>query len=182
MTRQSEVQKYNIAYKNLSYRMGDRRIKHALHFLNATKKGSLLDVSTGRGEMMRLAREIGFDPVTGTEAVGYLCGPDVFEAMAHDLPFADRSFDVVCMFDVMEHLLPSDTAAACAELMRVAQRRVFLTVHNGPHRLNGTDLHINRRDSYETWHEELKICFAPCEVIRHGKGDSISEMFEVVVR
>jgi len=53
-------------------------------------------------------------------------------------------------------------------------------VHNGPHVYRGTDLHINRRASYEAWHEELAVHFGH-DVIRRGMGGSISEMFEVVL-
>lgn len=180
MTRQDEIKKYERAYQNADYRLGDKRRAHIVERLDATPRGSLLDVSTGRGEVLDLAAAMGFAPVHGTEAVEYLCVDNVTHALAHDLPFADGSFDVVTMFDVMEHLLPEDTAAVCAELKRVSRGRVILTVHNGPHVYRGTDLHINRRPSYEAWHEELERHFG-CPVIRHGKGNSISEMFEVVL-
>jgi len=128
-----------------------------------------------------MAESLGHGPVQGTEAVPYLCdGERVLNAMVHALPFDTDSFDTVCMFDVMEHLVPSDTVLACKELKRVAKSRVLLTVHNGPSRFAGMDLHINRRDSYETWHEELTEHFE-ASVIRHGREGSISEMFEVVL-
>ena len=180
MTRADEIAKYERAYQNDDYRLGEKRRAHIVERLNATPRGSLLDVSTGRGEVLELAAAMGFVPVHGTEAVEYLCGDNVTHALAHDLPFTDGAFDVVCMFDVMEHLLPEDTAAVCRELKRVARGRVILTVHNGPHVYRGTDLHINRRASYEAWHEELADHFGQ-DVIRHGKGNSISEMFEVVL-
>jgi hypothetical protein len=68
----------------------------------------------------------------------------------------------------------------CAELARVARHRLLLTVHNGPHRYRGEELHINLRESYESWHEELRRHFAPHEVVSHGVGESISAMFEVI--
>jgi ubiquinone/menaquinone biosynthesis C-methylase UbiE len=180
--RMSEVARYVDAYRNPNYRLGDKRRKHIYERLNATPRGSLLDVSTGRGEVIDMASDLGFAPVQGTEAVPYLCdGRRVVEALAHDLPFGDAVFDVVTMFDVMEHLVPDDTALVCSELKRVARSRVILTVHNGPSSFGGgRDLHINRRASYDAWHEELEAHFG-CTVTRHGMGRSISEMFEVVV-
>lgn len=180
--RRAEVAKYAQAYLHADYRLGDRRRVHITTHLARLPRGSLLDVSTGRGEVLAIACDLGHGPVQGTEAVDYLCDADtIVQALAHDLPFDDQQFDTVTMFDVMEHLLPSDTAAVCRELARVAKHRVLLTVHNGSHRYRGQELHVNRRPSYEAWHEELEACFG-VPVIRHGKDVSISEMFEVALR
>jgi ubiquinone/menaquinone biosynthesis C-methylase UbiE len=180
--RQAEIAKYQRAYTFPDYRLGDRRRAHITEHLNRIPKGSLLDVSTGRGEVLDLAESLGHAPVVGTEAVPYLCdGSRVWHALAHCLPFGTDSFDTVTMFDVMEHLLRADTEAVCTELARVARRCVLLTIHNGMHRYRGVDLHINRRASYEAWHEELSHLFGPYHVVRHGAGQSISEMFEVLL-
>lgn len=181
--RQLEVSRYETAYRNPAYRLGDRRRAHIADHLARTPRGSLLDVSTGRGEVLGMAETLGHSPVQGTEAVGFLCdGVRVVHALAHALPFADQSFDTVTMFDVMEHLLRADTAVVCRELRRVARARVLLTVHNGPSKFggDGRDLHINRRDSYEVWHVELAEHFG-LPVARHGSQGSISEMFEVLL-
>jgi ubiquinone/menaquinone biosynthesis C-methylase UbiE len=179
--RLAEIERYDAAYRNPAYRMGDRRRRHVEQHLRRIPKGSLLDVSTGRGEVLRLAADLGHGPLLGTEAVQALCdGTTVVQALAHALPFADASFDTVTMFDVMEHLVPEDTALVCEELMRVARDRVLLTVCNHPSSFGSDgDLHINRRASYETWHRELRDNFAPWTVTRHGAQGSISEMFEV---
>jgi SAM-dependent methyltransferase len=181
-SRLDEVARYERAYQNPAYRLGDRRRDHITRHLSRIPKGSLLDVSTGRGEVLEIAEHLGHFPVQGTEAVPYLCdGERVLHALAHDLPFSTSSFDTVTMFDVMEHLLPDDTALVCEELLRVARHRVLLTVHNGPSDFGGQgDLHINRRGSYAEWHSELQDHFAPRFVIRHGLEGSISEMFEVL--
>lgn len=181
--RAAEVARYERAYRDPAYKLGTRRREHIASHLRRIPKGSLLDVSTGRGETLQMAREFGHSPVMGTEAVPYLCdGQTVIHALAHALPFPDSSFDTVTMFDVMEHLLPEDTGVVCRELRRVARQRILLTVHNGPSRFRGDrgDLHINRRDSYETWWQELADHFDR-GVIRHGAQGSISEMFEVLL-
>lgn len=178
--REAEVQKYQKAYQHDRYALGVQRRKHITSHLQRIATGSLLDVSTGRGEVIQIATDFGFSPVKGTEAVDYLCdGETVVQALVNDLPFEDGSFDSVTMFDVMEHLVPEDTEIACKELIRVAKTRVLLTVHNGPSIFNGVELHINRRESYEAWHEELKEHFDR-DVIRHGAEGSISEMFEIL--
>lgn len=180
--RANEIEKYERAYTHPDYRLGEKRRAHIIGHLNRIEKGSLLDVSTGRGEALELAGHLGHAPVMGTEAVPALCDDNrVIHALGHSLPFPSASFDTVTMFDVMEHLLHEDTGPVCRELARVASRRILLTVHNGSHRYRGEELHINRRASYEAWHEELTALFAPHEVVRHGLEGSISEMFEVIL-
>lgn len=182
--RRAEVARYEALYRDPGYALGARRRQHITTHLSRVPIGSLLDVSTGRGEVMDIAQRLGFDPVQGTEAVPYLCdGGRIVPALAHDLPFPSGAFDTVTMFDVMEHLLPADTPAVCKELARVARTRVLLTVHNKPCTWRGVagDLHINRRESYPAWFAELSEWFAPGEVVAHGTGDSISAMFEVLL-
>jgi SAM-dependent methyltransferase len=180
--RAAEIARYERAYLNPDYRLGSNRRAHISAHLQRIPRGSLLDVSTGRGEVLAIARELGHGPVLGTEAVAYLCdGDEVRHAQAHNLPFVSGQFDTVTMFDVMEHLLPDDTCLVCEELARVARHRVLLTVHNGPSSFGKEgDLHINRRSSYEAWHEELAEHFGR-PVVRHGAQGSISEMFEVLL-
>jgi cyclopropane fatty-acyl-phospholipid synthase-like methyltransferase len=181
--RRAEIESYEKAYQDPAYRLGQRRRAHIIQHLNRIPKGTLLDVSTGRGEVLEIAEHLGHGPVMGTEAVAYLCdGERIRHALAHDLPFGTSAFDTVTMFDVMEHLLPEDTEAVCKELMRVASQRVLLTIHNGPHVFKGRDLHINRRQDYTAWLYELARHFEGHEVIDLGQGDSISTMFEVILR
>ena len=180
LMRQAEVAKYERAYRSQNYRLGDKR-RHAITTeLHRLKRGSLLDVGCGRGEVLAMARQMGFSHVVGVEAVNYLCnGVDVINGMAHALPFEDNAFDIVTMFDVMEHLIPEDTAQVCGELQRVARREILLTVHNGSHVFNGEELHINRMGSYEAWQEFIEYIFAPWQVERLPRHGSISEMFKV---
>jgi SAM-dependent methyltransferase len=179
LARQTEVSKYVDAYRAPAYRMGDKRKNHVRWALDGLPRGSLLDVGCGRGETMKMASSLGFSPVRGMEAVPYLCdGEQVVNGLAHAMPFADRSFDVVTMFDVMEHLVPEDTDAVCKELERVAKRTVLLTVHNGPSKFGDVELHINRKDSYEAWFEYLTKTFSG-DVKWLPRQGSISEMFKV---
>jgi ubiquinone/menaquinone biosynthesis C-methylase UbiE len=182
MSREDEVAKYEKCYQSPDYRMGERRKSHVAMILLETERGSLLDVGCGRGEVLEMARRLQFFPVWGVDPVGYLCDEKrkIVQGMAHDIPFDDKSFDIVTMFDVIEHLLPDDTEQVCRELQRVAKREILLTVHNGSSCHQGVELHINRKSSYEAWFQFFKQTFhGTVEWLpRHG---SISEMFRVTL-
>ena len=59
--------------------------------------------------------------------------PDVV-ADVRALPFPDHSFDLVCIFEVLEHLPFPESVAVLGELARVARSAVALSV---PHRRTG---------------------------------------------
>lgn len=82
---------------------------------------SALDVATGGGHLGRRLREAGFRVVTADPAPGMQ--PDVI-CRAEDLPFAERSFDVVCCRIAAHHF--EDVHAAIAELARVARQLVLV--------------------------------------------------------
>jgi ubiquinone/menaquinone biosynthesis C-methylase UbiE len=98
--------------------------------------------------------------VQGTEVVPALIdGQRVVRAEAHALPFADKSFDVVSLFDVIEHLIPGDDEAVCREMARVSRRHVLITANNKPSfNKAGDDLHINKRP-YEEWDRLFRSWF-----------------------
>jgi ubiquinone/menaquinone biosynthesis C-methylase UbiE len=165
MSRLAEQAKYQACYQAENYRMGQLRMADARRDLEGCSRGSYLDIGCGRGEMLDYAESIGFLPVQGVEVVPALIdGARVVKGEAHALPFADNSFDVVSLFDVIEHLLPGDDEAVCREMARVARRHVVLTANNKPSHcpITKADLHINRRP-YEEWDRLFREWF-PGEV------------------
>lgn len=180
--RRAEFGKYERAYAlNPKYRMKRQRMEDAVADLRALPcRGTYLDVGCGRGDMLRQARRLGFDTVRGTEIVPELIdGTAVRYAEAHALPFVSGSFDVVTMFDVIEHLVPGDDEAACRELARVARRHVILTANNRPS-LNkaGEDLHINKRP-YEEWDRLFRTWFRGKVIWIGGARRYVSEAWRV---
>jgi SAM-dependent methyltransferase len=176
----AEIKKYASAYRHPHYRMSDPRRHACVQTLAEVPwRESYLDVACGRGEMLAAARECGFARVQGTEVVPALLGGDVVAAFAWALPFSDQTFDVVSMFDVIEHLLPGDDARACAELARVARRTILLTANNLSSRDGEVELHINRRP-YDEWDELFRLWFPTCRVtwLRHRRA-KLSEMWRI---
>jgi len=149
--REFEAQKYAVAYRNSDYRMGKTRKLDVHRILAGLVPGTLLDVGTGRGETLTIARGYGHD-VHGTEVVPYLLKPPVIQyAQAHALPFPDASFDHVTCFDVLEHLLAEDLPGALKELHRVARRTVTVSACDRSHVYNGVELHVSARPM-DDWH------------------------------
>jgi ubiquinone/menaquinone biosynthesis C-methylase UbiE len=180
--RRAEHSKYVRAYAKPNYRMkAERRADAVADIAALPVRGSYLDVSCGQGDMLNEAAALGFNPVQGTEIVPALIdGERVVRAEVHALPFSDKSFDVVTMFDVIEHLIPGDDELACRELARVARHHVILTANNRPSRNHiGEELHINRRP-YECWDELFRTWLSPARVtwIKGGRH-YVSEAWRV---
>jgi SAM-dependent methyltransferase len=181
--RRNERRKYERIYaQRPNYRMKAERMADAVADLAALPaRGAFLDVSCGRGEMLDRAERLGFDPVQGTEVVDQLVdGKRVLRAEVQALPFEADRFDVVTMFDVIEHLIPGDDRLACLELYRVARKHVLLTANNKPSNRTGVELHINRRD-YREWNRLFRQWFAPGNVtwLPPGKRERISEAWRI---
>jgi hypothetical protein len=143
-TRESEVAKYAMAYEMDDYGMTPERehgIKSLLATLPADTAASLLDVGTGRGETLRLAREMNFSVARGTETVDALLGPDVMKGIFPDLPVPSAAYDVVTCFEVIEHLLRDDHLPALRELTRIARHHILISACTQDHWVSGTNLH-----------------------------------------
>ncbi|HEX9768428.1 MAG TPA: class I SAM-dependent methyltransferase [Kiloniellales bacterium] len=176
----AEVAKYGEAYKSPRYAMGEARKAQAQRDLSALPwRGSYLDVGCGRGEMLDYAGAIGFREVIGVEVVpALLQRRNVICAAAWDLPFFAGAFEIVSLFDVIEHLLPGDDEKVCRELDRVAAHAILITANNRESRSHiGQELHVNRRP-YEEWDALFKTWFTG-EVAWLAKGQNISETWRV---
>jgi SAM-dependent methyltransferase len=142
-----EIDKYRRIYAvHEKYRMAPPRLKN---FGDAVRdlpwRRSYLDIGCGRGEMLALAQEAGFRRVAGVEVVDALVSDQVTKAPAWDLPFEAKTFEVVTMFDVIEHLLPGDDEAACREMLRVASKSILVAANSNSSVWQGIELHCNQR-------------------------------------
>ncbi len=87
----------------------------------AAGAATALDVATGGGHVARRLREAGLNVVTTDAAPGMQ--PDVV-CRGEELPFADRSFDVVACRIAAHHF--GDAPLAVQEMARVARRSVLV--------------------------------------------------------
>lgn len=185
--RKEEIEEYRRQYQQDNYGMGPARradVQNVLHSLSQNmivgvgNPGSLLDVSTGRGETLEFAMLYGFRPVVGTEVVEGLCdGTRVIYAEAHKLPFNNGAFDHVTCFDVLEHLIPEDVEPALQELYRVASRTVTASASFRSSIFMGRELHISRRPQAE-WDELIKRHWPGAKLIGKAGGSPCWQVFK----
>ncbi len=95
---------------------------------------SLLDVGCGEGGFLKwLGENRATLPVEGLERSAAALGAaaaygTVHEGSIEELPFDDVSFDVVTALEVLEHLPHGTYETGLAELRRVAQRAIVISV------------------------------------------------------
>lgn len=177
MTRAEEIAKYSITYRSGDYRMGKTRFADVIRVLKDLEKGSLLDVGTGRGETLTLAKDYGLNPRRGTEVVPFLLKPPVIVyAEAHALPFADGEFDHVTCFDVLEHLTRDDIEPALREFYRVAKKSVTVSASWKPHTYQDMQLHPSAMPA-EDWHALILGTWG--SGYRHGNAGKHSGCWQV---
>jgi ubiquinone/menaquinone biosynthesis C-methylase UbiE len=119
------------------------RVRKALGILRGLRPAELLDIGSGRGAFLwPLLDAFPGLPITAVDLLERRVadieavrrgGVDQVRALRADataLEFADGSFDVVTMLEVLEHI-PA-TARALAEVCRVARRAVVLSAPSKP--------------------------------------------------
>ncbi len=144
----------------------------------------LLDVGSGDGRVSQaVSKELGCYLVAfdlSTVALAHLSMPKCCGSAAQ-LPFPDRSFDMVMATEILEHLPEDLYAAVVSELARVADRYILVTV---PNRENleensalcpvcGLRFHIygHRRSYSPASVEKLFTAFKPLRIFT--LGDSV---------
>ncbi|MBI4475063.1 MAG: class I SAM-dependent methyltransferase [Acidobacteria bacterium] len=109
--------------------------KHYRKFIRFTQEHAgktLLDLGCGAGAYSKALSELGFRCIGCDVNLDYLktARDNGVHVVAVDsaLPFADRSFETVILFEVLEHVL--DFGEIISEAFRVARRNVLVTVPN----------------------------------------------------
>jgi SAM-dependent methyltransferase len=185
-TRESEAAKYAEMYKNEDYRMPKHRADWIKEILSCRPRTSLLDVGTGRGETLEIAKELGYTSVAGTETVDYLTSPEknIVLGLLPKLSIESNSFDTVTCFEVVEHLLPGDVNAALRELERIADKRVIISAATKSDMRAGVELHPSYRSEAE-WMETFKAAWgveADVKCIGNLSSIGLSPVYEYRLR
>jgi 2-polyprenyl-3-methyl-5-hydroxy-6-metoxy-1,4-benzoquinol methylase len=175
--RQKELDKYREVYaKHEAYRMSAGRLEAAKRLV-FEHTGSLLDVSCGRGEFLKAARDSDlFDVVMGTETVPALCNDSVIQAEITSLPFEVKSFDVVTCFDVIEHVLEQDIVPGLKELERVCRGTIIISAADYSDMWDGVEMHPSARP-YSEWDKLFRETFSGR--VRHVGKTPTSEVWAV---
>lgn len=121
---------------------------HCLRLAGLARGDIVLDIGTGRGELLAVAVEQGAARAIGVEyaaaaialarqtldrrGVGQRAG--VVLADSRRLPLSDASIDIVTLLDVVEHLAESELDGTLDEARRVLRRGGRVVVHTMPNR------------------------------------------------
>jgi SAM-dependent methyltransferase len=101
---------------------------------------TLVDVGTGRGELLAVAlaqgaaRAIGIEYSPDALALAHRSGGELLLADARAIPLGDGLADLVTLLDVAEHLAPDELARTLAEARRLLKPGGRLLVHTFPTR------------------------------------------------
>lgn len=125
MSRTKQVDRSHYEFSNYMSKRRWMSIWYQLDELLRLGPSRVLEVGPGAGVFKRLAELYGItletldvDPELGPDHVG----------SATELPFADGAYDVVCAFQVLEHL-PYETALkAFSEMVRVSRSAVLISL------------------------------------------------------
>ncbi len=133
----STIQVAAETYFTKGYASLDRFIAYAYQIedVRNVKPRSVLFVGVGDGLVVNLLRKHPELAVT-TLDIDPALGPDVIGDV-RELPFPSKSFDLVCVYEVLEHLPFPESEKALAELARVSHGHVAVSV---PHRRTGIDI------------------------------------------
>lgn len=184
-TREEEKLRYDLCYKDPKYKMGPIRMRDAFNDIREIVKDykpkTHVDISCGRGEVLDLMHEWGFDSI-GTEVVDDLIATreDVIFAWSDDLPFEDNQFEFLTNCDAMEHYPPDLTIPALDEFFRVCSKVAYFTISNKPsaNHWGEGDLHINKKP-YDEWLQILSA-YGEAKNRPYLRGNEISESFLVI--
>jgi len=136
-------------------------------------KGRLLDIGSGRGELLRVAREQGWDVVgiepsqRFAEYASRYAGVEVHCAYLEECGLAESSFDAVILSGVLEHMYTPELVIS--EIARVLRTGgvLFIDVPN-EHSLYARAGNLYQRLRGRDWVVNLSPTFSPYHVFGFG--------------
>lgn len=162
MALEHEIAKYDALFKKGNYNLNPnhKRFDVAERFFTKTGATTVLDVGVGKGHFLRRMQNLGIE-VYGVEpsSEARRLLPDiVVNGYSHAIPFADRSFDVVCCLDVLEHVPREYVLASLEEISRVSKKYAIVSVADHSDIVEGVELHISAM-SFTEWKTYLQRYF-----------------------
>jgi ubiquinone/menaquinone biosynthesis C-methylase UbiE len=150
-----ETAKYDTCYSLENYHLQGQRLLRVQKDIAKMESGkTYLDVGCGRGEMVKLANSRGVT-ACGLELVPKLCdGVTIKQGSVLDIGYADKTFDYVSCYDMIEHLPPEYVDKALDELFRVTANTLYITTNDKRSHLGDLELHLTRRPR-PWWTEKL---------------------------
>jgi ubiquinone/menaquinone biosynthesis C-methylase UbiE len=150
--------------------------------------GAMLDAGCGSGQTMSWFQEkhpawsvIGIDVAPEGLAVARSAGLSVEQASVLEIPFDDRSFDLVVTLDVLQHLpLDGGDAAALSELARVLRPGGTLLVRTNaqaiPHVRDDREFSFRKYDPRQL---RERLTAAGFEIIVLGRANAVLGLAEI---
>lgn len=149
-------------------RIGGEVEKTAAHIIKHFAPSKSLDVGCAKGFMVKALWDRGVD-ACGIDASEYAVAnvPEevndrVKLGLASDLPYKRREFDLVTIFDVLEHIPEELAEQSCAELLRVSSNwvLVYVVTKHEPDDIDPSHINIKPIEWWEAKFVKLggKIC------------------------
>jgi ubiquinone/menaquinone biosynthesis C-methylase UbiE len=133
-------EKYNIAYRDPSYRTTSASFHLSEIAMQKLKFDSVLEVGCGMGYgVIRFLQQN--KKVKAIETCDYLLDSFLFSLVrldvvtkgsAQSIPFPADTFDLVFCVEVLEHIPEADIHQAISEMVRVCKKYMFLTISTVP--------------------------------------------------
>ncbi|TAJ14084.1 class I SAM-dependent methyltransferase [Patescibacteria group bacterium] len=114
-------------YSGSAYRNTDRWMSyyHQIALVRSCSPKTILEIGCGTGTVSRELKNEGC--VVSTLDIATDLEPDIVGSVL-EIPLPDTSYDVVCAFEVLEHLKSEDVPHALKEMARVARTHVLVSL------------------------------------------------------
>ncbi len=125
MNYNKQVDKSHYAFENYMPIQRWCSVWHQFDEINKLKPEYILEVGAGLGLLKNISKLFGFtietldiDPELNPDHVG----------SATNMPFSDFTYDVVCAFQMLEHLPYESSLQAFNEMVRVSRRNIVISL------------------------------------------------------
>lgn len=123
--KQVEKEHYNFSQYMSIQRWSS--VWHQLDEVNKLAPDRVLEIGPGPGVFKAAAVAIGMQ--VETVDIDKTLNPSVVASISK-LPFRDNSYDVVCAFQVLEHLPYDQALTALSEIVRVSKKSIIISLPN----------------------------------------------------